>query len=65
MAASLSVTDINDLIIATRPRDTLGKLVDIASRLTEYVFVRYMAKENKVHYDGGTTIRGDAASRTC
>jgi len=59
MPGTLTIADINDLVIATRPREALGMLNDIASRLTEYCFVDYMRRENQITYDGGTSIRSN------
>lgn len=59
MPASLRIEDINDVVVASRPHEALGKLIDIASRLTEYPFAKYMVKNNKVTHDGGTSIRSD------
>lgn len=57
--ATLTIADIGDLAQVTRPRESMSKMNDIASRLTKYHFVDYMIKEDKIAYDGGTSIKGN------
>ena len=57
--ATLNIDDIVDLTTASRPHEGLGKMNDIASRLTHYDFVTYMIKNDKIAYDGGTSIKGN------
>lgn len=59
MPASIAISDVNDLIVATRENQVLGKLIDIATRLTEYKFVTELIKKNRVTHSGGTSITAD------
>lgn len=57
--ARLRIEDIIDLTTSTRPNEGLGKLNDLASRLTSYVFTRALLEQDKITYDGGTSIKSN------